>query len=348
VNLADRIEKYVPLLPAELKQLLDAELAAGNEIIDVEFGIAEDQEKIAVVVNHPFRIKSPTTPPGITYRELLDHDPMIFEFRTPEERFSLLTLKFKPMVFDQLFPGPISPNEAEIAEQNRQVETEAAQRTARPPDVPPPPPPLLLADAGTKFIDSMNITFEMWHDGDGYDLETLKKVSPSERDAIENILINHQPRDWRDIEALAQIDSPKARAAVEAALKSSDAKVRREAMLHAEEAADPKDREKHLIQALRSAGLYNGLSEAIDEAAEFHPPAVIETLFHGALDRDGEAAVHFAALLFFLHGKSAEPFDWNHRPFFLRFNTTDRNERTVVFRELCQILGIDVTKYLRS
>jgi hypothetical protein len=259
---------------------------------------------------------------------------MIFQFQTAEERFSLLTIKFKPMVFDKLFDGPISPNEA--------------QSDTRPPDFPPPPPALKLTDAGTKFIDSMNITYEMWHDGDGYDLETLKKISPSDRDAIEIILINHNPRDWRDIEALVQIDSPKARAAIEAALKSSDIKVRQEAMLHACEAIDPKDREKLLIQTLKSASLYNGLSEAIDEAAEFHPPAVIETLFHGALDRDGEVAIHFAALLFFLHGKSAEPFDWNHRPFFLRFNTADRNERKTVFHELCQIIGVDVTKYLQS
>jgi hypothetical protein len=84
-----------------------------------------------------------------------------------------------------------------------------------------------------------------------------------------------------------------------------------------------------------------------DEAEEFHPPGVVETLFRGALNRDGEAAVHFAALLFFLHGKADEPFDWNHRPFFLRFNTDDRKERIAVFRELCEIVGVDPKQYLR-
>jgi hypothetical protein len=89
------------------------------------------------------------------------------------------------------------------------------------------------------------------------------------------------------------------------------------------------------------------LSETIDEIEEFHPPAVIDALFRGALKRDGEAAVHFAALLFFLHGKAEEPFDWNHRPFFLRFHSTGK-ERTEVFRELCKTVGVDPTKYLRS
>jgi hypothetical protein len=51
--------------------------------------------------------------------------------------------------------------------------------------------------------------------------------------------------------------------------------------------------------------------------------------------------------LFFLHGKSKEQFDWDHRPFFLRFNTTDRNEREAVFREMCETIGVDPQKYLR-
>jgi len=57
-------------------------------------------------------------------------------------------------------------------------------------------------------------------------------------------------------------------------------------------------------------------------------------------------AVHFAAMLFYLFGKAKEPFDWEKRPFFLRFNTEDRKERVKVFRELCQKLKINPEKYL--
>jgi hypothetical protein len=110
---------------------------------------------------------------------------------------------------------------------------------------------------------------------------------------------------------------------------------------------DPADRERRLIQTLNTGRLYEGLSQAIDEAAEFHPPGVIDALIRGALNRDGEVAVQFAALLFYLHGKSEAPFDWNQRPFFLRFDTRDRAERIAVFGELCQATGMDVTKYLR-
>ena len=211
----------------------------------------------------------------------------------------------------------------------------------------PPPHNTNSGEAANRFVASMNITYEMWHDGEGYDLDALEQVPASEQDAIEKVLIAHRPRDWRDIEALAQIDSPGARREVEAALKSSDAKVRQEAMQYAGEKADSADRERLLIQTLRSADLYGGLSQAIDECEEFHPPAVIDALFRGALDRDGDVAVNFAAMLFFLHGKAKEPFDWDHRPFFLRFNTSDRAQRQAVFSELCKTVGVDVKKYMR-
>jgi hypothetical protein len=196
-----------------------------------------------------------------------------------------------------------------------------------------------------RFYASMVMDYEKWHDGIGYDLDAIEEMTEGQVREVEAKLIRHQPRDWRDIEALACIDSPAARKEVEAALTSSDAKVRAEAMRHAGDKADPKVRERKLIQSLQKDDLYGGLSEAIDEVEEFHPPAVIEQLFRGALNRDGEAAVHFAALLLFLHGKAKEPFDWDHRPFFLRFNTDDRAERRAVFRGLCERVGVDPSKY---
>jgi len=234
-------------------------------------------------------------------------------------------------------------------EKSAEGDAARAAESASEADKPVAPPPISgLGDAANRFIASMTMNFEMWHDGTGYDLAALRETTPGEREAVETILIRHTPRDWRDIEALAEIDSPKSREAVKEALHSPDPKVRQEAMRHIPEDVDSADREKLLLHTLNTAGLYDGLSQAIDEAAEFHPPVVVEALIRGTLNRDGEAAVHFAALLFYIHGKAAEPFDWNQRPFFLRFNTADRAERQAVFRELCQTIGVDVTKYLRS
>ena len=63
--------------------------------------------------------------------------------------------------------------------------------------------------------------------------------------------------------------------------------------------------------------------------------------------REGEVAVHFATMLFFLFGKANSSFDWDHRPFFLRFHTDSKKEWAAVFKELCQTIGVDPEKYLQ-
>jgi len=70
-----------------------------------------------------------------------------------------------------------------------------------------------------RFKKSMQINYEKWHDGIGYDLEALKLASPEEQNVIEQILINHNPRDWRDIEALAKLNTKRAIEAIKKAIK---------------------------------------------------------------------------------------------------------------------------------
>jgi hypothetical protein len=71
----------------------------------------------------------------------------------------------------------------------------------------------------------------------------------------------------------------------------------------------------------------------------------VNALFRGVLHRDGETAVLFAALLMFVHGKATSAFDWDQRPFFLRFNTQNTAERRAAFHELCDKIGVDGSAY---
>src|SRR5581483_4914532 len=121
-----------------------------------------------------------------------------------------------------------------------------------------PAPDPTRSDAANRFLSSMNITYEMWHDGIGYDVDAIKQMTPEERESVEKVLVACCPKDWRDIEALAMIDSPMARSVVESALKSADPHVRREAMKYAGEKADPADRETLMIHAIRTKGIYDG------------------------------------------------------------------------------------------
>ena len=79
-----------------------------------------------------------------------------------------------------------------------------------------------------RFIESMNIGYEQWHDGIGYDMEALAGMTPEERTEAEPILIAHlvKPGDWRDVEAVVALGTPGAIAAVNAARKHRDPKVR--------------------------------------------------------------------------------------------------------------------------
>ncbi|HEY4328985.1 MAG TPA: hypothetical protein VGN88_04555, partial [Phycisphaerae bacterium] len=73
------------------------------------------------------------------------------------------------------------------------------------------PKPPALSPAAERFIASMPMDYEKWHDGTGYDLTALAEITGDERARIADIIIQHKPRDWRDIEALAQMDLPQAK-----------------------------------------------------------------------------------------------------------------------------------------
>ncbi|HEX2099484.1 MAG TPA: hypothetical protein VHF69_02405, partial [Candidatus Synoicihabitans sp.] len=117
---------------------------------------------------------------------------------------------------------------------------------------------------------------------------------------------------------------------------------------HAPALVTTTQRTEVLVRALKVVKPYHGLTEALHEVQAFHPPEVIEALLRGCLTRTGEAAVHYAALLLFLHGHAASPFDWDQRPFFLRFNAGDPRERERAFVELCAKIVIEAAPYLSA
>jgi hypothetical protein len=69
-----------------------------------------------------------------------------------------------------------------------------------------------------RFEKSMEIDYEKWHDGIGYDIDAIKLASPTELKEIEQMLLQHKPRDWRDIEAIAQIDTKSAQQTIKDAI----------------------------------------------------------------------------------------------------------------------------------
>jgi hypothetical protein len=192
----------------------------------------------------------------------------------------------------------------------------------------------------------MDLSYESWRDGLGYDLSMLKTASLQDRDQIEEFLVSRPVYDWRDVQALAALDSPRARALLRNTLRGPDRGLATAVRDFAPGLVCEKEHAKSLVAALTGSDSDVGIIQALLEVEEFHPPDVVDALFRGVLTRDGKTAVHFAAMLMFVRGKATSSFDWDQRPFFLKFNTEVPAEREAAFRELCEKLGIDGTHYM--
>jgi len=199
-----------------------------------------------------------------------------------------------------------------------------------------------------RFEKSMNIDYEKWHDGVGYDIDALRLASQTERKAIEQMVIHHSPRDWRDIEALAEIDTESARETIKNAIEDPNPDVRVAVTRFAPNLVTNSERSQSIIKALQHAELFSGLSQVLDDVEEYHPTEVKEALITGLLNREGAVAVLFAGMLFYLYGKAEEPFDMEQRPFFLQFNTKNKEQRVQAFRELCKLLNINPEEFLAT
>jgi hypothetical protein len=188
-----------------------------------------------------------------------------------------------------------------------------------------------------RFLDSMIIGYEQWHDGDGYDLEALAALKDEERGSAETVLITHlaTKAGWRDVEALDALGTPGAMAAVKAATKHGNPEVRNQA-LEIMAAASPEQAgpqlEDDIVHAVERGAL---------DLAESHPtPRVKRALLDCARLSNPTTRVNAAAMLMYLCGKADEPFDWNQRPFFLRFGTEDNQELRVAWTELRERTGV--------
>jgi len=193
-----------------------------------------------------------------------------------------------------------------------------------------------------KFLESMRITADQWRDGIGYDLDALAAVSSSDKDSLTPLLANRlaDHGDWRDMEALAAIGTAEAKNAIRQSLNSPKLETQLNAAKRLREIGEAVDLEGIIIAALRGTGLSSGLSQALDVAEQHPSPRLQQALLDLALNGTEEQRIHCAALALYHGGKADEAFDWNHRPFFLRFGDDDRRVQIEAYRELCARLGV--------
>lgn len=189
----------------------------------------------------------------------------------------------------------------------------------------------------TRFLESMVMNYERWHDGIGYDLTVFDDAAPEERRQIEDLLLGRPIGDWRDVEALATLDTSRSREKLRRTFEAADLPQKVDLIAHATSLFTDEERTAVLVAALRDISPSPSLTQVMLEVQDFHPPAVIDALLEGTRTHDGPTAGSFAMMLLFIHDKATSPYDFSVRPFTLRFQT---NDRETMYRELCERLGM--------
>ena len=182
----------------------------------------------------------------------------------------------------------------------------------------------------------MNIGYEQWHDGIGYDLAALDELNDTDRSLVEGLLIPRAANDWRDLEALGRLGTPKSIRAIMEVRSVKDPEMRLRAHHYG---PDPSAEEWNsaIVNALAQVEPFAGLVLTMDSACAHHSPAVIDALWNCVRTPGRSLAFHCAEALGRIAGFVDSPFDMKHRDLFLRFNGPDTEDRRKAIAELEQL-----------
>lgn len=314
-HVATEYHRDVMALPAALRLLLEQELAAGNRVIEVGHTHPAAPVGAYFLLANRVSTQPRATTPSLHFYER--HTTQYFGEFTDEQRHFF--------VLEAPEPQPPPPDMDAIRE---------AANASR---------PRAIVDPGNspalrRFQESLQIDYEKWREGIGYDLEAFAELTAEEQErAIARMI---PPQGWREVEVLLASRSPGAKEALQRASRTGPLEVQLAIARLAPKLVNDEVRTQTLIRALASADIMGGLSQALDQIEEFHPPAIEAELWRGLREREGDVAYHCAATLALIHGKINSRFDWTYRPLFLRFNTTDASERRAAEQELRTLLGV--------
>jgi hypothetical protein len=194
--------------------------------------------------------------------------------------------------------------------------------------MPARPPKSEPSAACKRFRDSMIIDYGKWRDGEPYDIAALAEVTLEERDMLTEEIIARGSLDWRDVEALRALGTPKAIKRVGLAAKTQADGAGIEAFMDdiRRDGWTPAI-EKRFIEKLERAESMTGALDRLYEIAEMHQtPAVMKQLMRNA-QTSGDETVRYSmgAFLLYLagHVDSHYVFDKEHRPHLLDLNSDD-------------------------
>jgi hypothetical protein len=312
------LERFPPALQA----LLAAELASGNTLLDIGHAFPAPPVGAYALLAQPVSTRPRAPSGGLRFRER-NNGTCLGEFSDADRHFLVLEAPRAP--------EPLPDMDAIRAAHAPPAFVPAEDATVAPMQ---------------RLRASMRMDHARWHDGTGHDLDALRELQALDAQGLEDLFT--PARDGHDIEALALLDTPRARRALRAAASSASADLRLAVACHAPELIDATARERSLLQAIPCARLDATFPHLCDEIEEFHPPAVRAALLAGLLRAPGDVAYHFATLLALLAGRITSQVDLSQRPLCLQFNTDDPAARRSAFAALCALLGIDAAQALTA
>lgn len=334
-DLAARLREF----PPALQRLIGAELAAGNDVTEIGAGFPAPPVGACAKLAREVTTRPRESGDGLDFYdrnstlysgEWTDAKRFFFVLEPPRPYEEPQPRRIEPVVAPEPPAIKDKPKRRRAAEaaHSRSAAPETPRRNTAP-----------ISDALRRFNDSMVMTYERWHDGEGYDLTALRELPPLELAEVEQRLVANALQGWREIEALAALNTPRAQEALRQALKRGNAEIRGAVLRYAPDLADPDERTQAIIAAIKTADVYEGLTGVLDAVQQHHPPEVIDALLKAVRTAPPVAAGHYAGMLLYLHGKASEPFDWAHRPFLLRFSSEDAAERKAAYAELQKRIG---------
>jgi hypothetical protein len=191
-----------------------------------------------------------------------------------------------------------------------------------------------------RFLDSMKIGYFQWHDGIGYDLDALNEMNQDEIRQVESLLIARKDSDWRDVEALAALNTPDTIQALKECLQSFNLDVRLFAARYLKEMNIADHIEEIVVKTLPETKIGDGMTFALNLAETYPTERIRRTVLCCALTGNDNIRVHCAAMALFLYGKASCNFDSSQKIVF-EFHEKDYATRMNSFIRLCAMVGVD-------
>ena len=190
----------------------------------------------------------------------------------------------------------------------------------------------------------MILDYSKWRDGEPYDIAALTEITAAERDTLADELCEKPSLDWRDVEALRALGSPKALARIAAAAgEQADGGGAEALVTEIETNGWSAEAEKRLIAMLENLQSMESASDRLYELCEQHPtPAVMAQLMRNARSQPDETMRYSAgAVLLYLTGHAGDwyGFDATHRPHLLNLNSDDASTSNTALAWLEQKVG---------